>query len=195
MTNKSEAAADAVDVHSESNQHQITETNEKSDPFHTYDEVLRERRALGLMDSAVPSLERPSDELSADIATDGAAITELFCANQAWAGFAGSELAKTNAQLVQVQNQVSVRQYNVIAAYRRTAAAQCSTEEAKAELWSDPEFCTLMLRQQRLTQLKLLLESDLARLRGNLAIVSRIVAVRGQDVQLAGRPPRTRSRK
>ena len=38
-------------------------------------------------------------------------------------------------------------------------------------------------------------EKDLARLKGNLAIISRLVTVRGQEVQLAGSTPRKRQRK
>ena len=59
----------------------------------------------------------------------------------------------------------------------------------KARLWNDPEYLDLIERQQALTQRKLLLEAELARLKGNIAVISRLVTVRGQELLLLRKPP------
>jgi len=145
----------------------------------------------GLTASAQPSIPLPTQELNDILACDGDVIAEEFIKNQAWASYANSLLAHTQASLIQVQNQVVFYQYNAATDYR-VEAAQWSSEELKARLWADAQYLDLIRRQQTLAQQKLLLESELSRLKGNISVISRLVTVRGQELQLLRKPPTKR---
>lgn len=159
--------------------------------FDTFYDVLGNHQQRGFPEVQPPDVLRPADVFPEDIVADASAIAQTFIAHQAWASFTCGELARTNGELLQIANTLSFRQYAVYSAYRRTTS-QWSSDEAKAELWSDDEYLRLLATQQRFTQKKLLLEADLARLKGNLAIISRLVTVRGQEVQLAAPVPPAR---
>ena len=159
----------------------------------TLERVQRDLEADGLPESAEPSVPLPTEELDDILASDGDVIAEEFIKNQAWASYVNSLLAHTQAHLLQVQNQVVFFQYNAATDYRGEVA-QWSGEELKARLWGDAQYLDLIQRQQSLAQQKLLLESTLSRLKGNIAVISRLVTVRGQDLQLLRKPPTVRRR-
>lgn len=172
----------------------MEEHGESIGDLDTMDSVSREHGDAGFPTVTKPSVPAPTETLGALVAGDAEGITEEFIKNQAWASYIIGLLAQVNAVLTQVSNQALCWQYKLTAAYRETST-EWAGDELKAILWSDARHVGLVERRQRLMQQKLLLEAELARLRGNLTLISRLVTVRGQELQLSGRSPRKVGRK
>lgn len=161
----------------------IRKTNEKWDTLTGVEEHLRELKIPDLKEPTVESPEVTAEHL---LTPDSKEYTVMFANTRIWYGYAARLVARTNAELLEVVNQLS----NLEAELRKklrdqqkgaAKADRLSAEQIADEVTTDPDWQELKLREQKLKQYKLELAAWFDDLDRQLRLVSRQVEIRRED--------------
>ena len=154
----------------------------------TLEAVEAHLRELKVPDLKEPTVEPPDVTAEHLLTPDTKEYTVMFANTRIWYGYSTRLLARTNAALLEVGNQLT----NLEAALRKKLrepekgtkkGERMSAEQIGDEVSTDPDWQELKLREQKLKQYKLELSAWNDDLDRQLRLVSRQVEVRREDFQ------------
>jgi hypothetical protein len=152
----------------------------------TLDDVEAHLKALKLPELKEPTVAPPEVTAEHLLTPDTKEYTVMFANTRIWYGYATRLLARTNAALLEVGNQLG----NLEAALRKklrqgqrgaAKADKLSAEQIADEVTTDPDWQDLKLREQKLKQYKLEIAAWFDDLDRQLRLVSRQVEIRRED--------------
>jgi hypothetical protein len=161
----------------------VRKTNERWDTLQQVEEQLRD---LKIPDLKEPSVEPPTVTAEMLMTPDTKEYTVMFANTRVWYGYTNRLVARTNAALLEVTNQIT----NLEAELRKKIREQnkgapkqdrLSNEQVADEVTTDPHWQELKLREQTLKQYKLELAAYFDDVERQLALISRQVEIRKED--------------
>lgn len=161
----------------------VRKTSERWDTLQKVEEHLRE---LKIPDLKEPSVDLPQVTAEMLLTPDIKEYTVMFANTRVWYGYTSRLVARTNAALLEVTNQLANLEAELRKKIREQSkglpkADRLSNEQVADEVTTEPHWQELKLREQTLKQYKLELTAYFDDVDRQLALISRQVEVRKED--------------
>jgi hypothetical protein len=116
------------------------------------------------------------------LAQDSRMLTMEFAKYKAWRDFAAERLVYSQQILLETRNEMRAIETNI-----KKAAKKKTDKEVQEEARTNPRYESLRLQEQENAQLELMYEAKVKEFSSSVAILSRTVALRGQDIEQGNR--------
>jgi hypothetical protein len=113
-----------------------------------------------------------------------------FAKYKAWRDFTAERLVYTKQILLETRNEmrdVEVRVKQMARQPKGTRGTRLTKDEIQEEAKKDPRYAALRLQEQENQQLELHYEAKQSEYSDAIKLISRVVALRGQDIDQSGR--------
>lgn len=155
--------------------------------FTTHPEVEKELVEMGVQDRPQPLVraqELTSDNLGTD---DGDRLRRLMAEQNSWLNYFSPILARTESRLLEVETQLKILESTIkksMVEYNKTCTKdqRITDKEMELELNCNEMYREVLVECVRLKQYKIGMEAEMSIINRNIRVISRQVAVRGQDI-------------
>ena len=154
----------------------------------TFEKVQNRLKKEGFMPLTYPQYACPSYlEVETLTAHASQTLTMEYAKHKAWCDFTAERLMYSEQILLETSNEMSVIEAQTKKRLSQESKKKYSKDEIREEARSDPRYEQLKLQEQENKQLKLAYETEKERFKTGMALISRAITLRGQDIEEGNR--------